>query len=111
MQAVWSCAVLPRRQHWLFGAADRPSCVRLQALQESEGSQMTPREPDRFEARCGVHGQRPGGRDGHCICPELRAAESSALERGAQVADRYKSRLIPNSIRALIPPAAAPAAE
>jgi hypothetical protein len=77
--------------------------------------QMTPREPDRFEAKaktvCGKDGARLFGLDFEVavehVAAALRAAEADALERAARTCVNEKDA---RAIRALASPAAAPAA-
>jgi hypothetical protein len=85
---------------------------------------MTPREPDRFSVQakefCLRHGIEDGKTHSH-FAAALRQAESSALERAAREGEALSSNYnkdraliadsIADAIRALIPPAAAPAAE
>src|SRR4051812_11743959 len=74
---------------------------------------MTPREPDRFDKQAWELFRSlvmDEARAVPVIAAALRAAESSALERAARIARRY-SHHAEREIRALIPPAAAPAAE
>jgi hypothetical protein len=81
---------------------------------------MTPREPDRFDKQARETYRRmfavpmPVEERQGVLAAALRAAESSALERAAQEAldhgDGLSGEELAEAIRALIPPAAAPAA-